>query len=133
MKQLSFTCTLTDCILLAILLTTLVFFVYRTLCACIILFQLFVLQNFSAPLQYTVAIMGYGPEDKNTVLELTYNYGVNEYDKGDGYAQVSALIFTRISRMFHSNLCNTNESVQITPSTHSNLESNLSLYFQLVA
>ena len=30
-------------------------------------------------LQYTVAMMGYGPEDKNAVLELTYNYGVTEY------------------------------------------------------
>lgn len=41
--------------------------------------------------QYTVAMMGYGPEDKNTVLELTYNYGVKEYDKGNAYAQVAIL------------------------------------------
>lgn len=40
-------------------------------------------------IQYTVAIMGYGPEDKNTVLELTYNYGIREYDKGNGYIQVN--------------------------------------------
>ncbi|QHO42952.1 probable lactoylglutathione lyase, chloroplastic [Arachis hypogaea] len=39
--------------------------------------------------QYTIAIMGYGPEDENAVLELTYNYGVTEYDKGDGYAQIA--------------------------------------------
>ncbi|KAJ0964946.1 hypothetical protein J5N97_026084 [Dioscorea zingiberensis] len=39
--------------------------------------------------KYTVAVMGYGPEDKSTVLELTYNYGVKEYDKGNGYAQVA--------------------------------------------
>ncbi|KAK1367782.1 Lactoylglutathione lyase [Heracleum sosnowskyi] len=37
----------------------------------------------------TVAIMGYGPEDRSTVLELTYNYGVTEYDKGNGYAQIA--------------------------------------------
>ncbi|KAE9588176.1 putative lactoylglutathione lyase [Lupinus albus] len=37
----------------------------------------------------TVAMMGYGPEDKNTVLELTYNYGVTEYDIGDAYAQIA--------------------------------------------
>jgi len=36
-------------------------------------------------------MMGYGPEDQNTVLELTYNYGVKEYDKGNGYAQVKFL------------------------------------------
>lgn len=34
-------------------------------------------------------MMGYGPEDKNAVLELTYNYGVTEYDKGNAYAQVN--------------------------------------------
>ncbi|TXG62013.1 hypothetical protein EZV62_013376 [Acer yangbiense] len=39
--------------------------------------------------KYTIAMMGYGPEDKNTVLELTYNYGVSEYDKGNGYAQIA--------------------------------------------
>lgn len=37
----------------------------------------------------TAAIMGYGPEDNSAVLELTYNYGVNEYDKGNGYAQIA--------------------------------------------
>ncbi|KAL3566264.1 hypothetical protein D5086_031679 [Populus alba] len=39
--------------------------------------------------KYTVALMGYGPEDKNAVLELTYNYGITEYSKGNGYAQIA--------------------------------------------
>ncbi|GAB4852626.1 hypothetical protein Ancab_016840 [Ancistrocladus abbreviatus] len=39
--------------------------------------------------KYTIAMMGYGPEDKNAVMELTYNYGVMEYDKGTGYAQIA--------------------------------------------
>ncbi|GMH23815.1 hypothetical protein Nepgr_025658 [Nepenthes gracilis] len=39
--------------------------------------------------KYTIAMMGYGPEDKNAVMELTYNYGVTEYDKGNGYAQIA--------------------------------------------
>ncbi|CAA3004723.1 probable lactoylglutathione lyase, chloroplastic isoform X1 [Olea europaea subsp. europaea] len=39
--------------------------------------------------KYTIAMMGYGPEDTNTVLELTYNYGVTEYDKGNAYAQIA--------------------------------------------
>ncbi|XVE70467.1 hypothetical protein DITRI_Ditri10aG0074700 [Diplodiscus trichospermus] len=39
--------------------------------------------------KYTIAMMGYGPEDKNVVLELTYNYGVTDYDKGNGYAQIA--------------------------------------------
>ncbi|CAL5400245.1 unnamed protein product [Camellia sinensis] len=38
---------------------------------------------------YTIAMMGYGPEDKSAVLELTYNYGVTEYEKGNGYAQIA--------------------------------------------
>ncbi|CAJ2636722.1 unnamed protein product [Trifolium pratense] len=37
----------------------------------------------------TVAIMGYGPEEKSTVLELTSDYGVTTYDKGDAYAQIT--------------------------------------------
>ncbi|KAJ6834772.1 putative lactoylglutathione lyase, chloroplastic [Iris pallida] len=39
--------------------------------------------------KYTIAMMGYGPEDKNAVLELTYNYDVKEYDKGNAYAQIA--------------------------------------------
>ncbi|KAL0559618.1 hypothetical protein IC582_004233 [Cucumis melo] len=39
--------------------------------------------------KYTIAMLGYGPEDKNAVLELTYNYGVTDYEKGNGYAQIA--------------------------------------------
>lgn len=39
-------------------------------------------------------MLGYGPEDKNVVMELTYNYGVTEYDKGNAYAQV--ILITRL-------------------------------------
>ncbi|CAN0826356.1 Probable lactoylglutathione lyase, chloroplastic [Linum grandiflorum] len=37
----------------------------------------------------TVAYMGYGPEEKNVVLELTYNYGISTYEKGNGYQQIA--------------------------------------------
>jgi lactoylglutathione lyase len=40
--------------------------------------------------KYTLAFLGYGPEEDNCVLELTYNYGKTEYTKGNGYAQVGA-------------------------------------------
>ncbi|WMV60007.1 hypothetical protein MTR67_053392 [Solanum verrucosum] len=40
-------------------------------------------------LQYTIAMLGYGPEDTSAVMELTYNYGVTEYDKGNAYAQIA--------------------------------------------
>lgn len=33
-------------------------------------------------------MMGYAEEKESTVLELTYNYGVTEYTKGNAYAQV---------------------------------------------
>ncbi|KAL3642919.1 hypothetical protein CASFOL_013734 [Castilleja foliolosa] len=39
--------------------------------------------------KYTIAMMGYGPEDKSSVIELTYNYGVTEYNKGNAYAQIA--------------------------------------------
>lgn len=39
--------------------------------------------------KYSIAMMGYDEEYKTTVLELTYNYGVTEYTKGNAYAQVA--------------------------------------------
>lgn len=44
-------------------------------------------------LQYSIAMMGYAEEHETTVLELTYNYGVTEYTKGNAYAQVSLVLF----------------------------------------
>ena len=39
--------------------------------------------------KYTLAFVGYGPEQDNLVIELTYNWGDNSYTKGDAYAQVA--------------------------------------------
>lgn len=39
--------------------------------------------------EYTLAFLGYGPEDESTVMELTYNWGKTEYSKGEGYSQVA--------------------------------------------
>ncbi|KAL0694381.1 hypothetical protein Bca4012_061561 [Brassica carinata] len=36
--------------------------------------------------KYTIGMMGY---DESIVLELTYNYGVTEYKKGNAYAQIA--------------------------------------------
>ncbi|KAJ9537027.1 hypothetical protein OSB04_029760 [Centaurea solstitialis] len=41
--------------------------------------------------KYTIAVMGYGSEDESAVLKLTYNYGITEYDQGNGYGQVIAI------------------------------------------
>jgi len=38
--------------------------------------------------QYTIGMMGYAEEYESIVLELTYNYDVTEYTKGNAYAQV---------------------------------------------
>ncbi len=35
--------------------------------------------------KYTLAFMGYGDESSNTVLELTYNYGVEKYELGTAF------------------------------------------------
>mmetsp|Transcript_12939 Transcript_12939/g.39822 ORF Transcript_12939/g.39822 Transcript_12939/m.39822 type:complete len:308 (+) Transcript_12939:115-1038(+) len=39
--------------------------------------------------KFTLAFLGYGPEDDSTVVELTYNYGVTKYDLGDAYGQIA--------------------------------------------
>lgn len=39
--------------------------------------------------KYTLAMLGYAEEHETTVLELTYNYGVTEYTKGNAYAQIA--------------------------------------------
>ncbi|WJX41994.1 lactoylglutathione lyase [Trifolium repens] len=39
--------------------------------------------------KYSVAVLGYGPEANGPVLELRYNYGVTNYDKGNGYTQIA--------------------------------------------
>lgn len=39
--------------------------------------------------KYTLAFMGYGPEESSCVFELTYNYGRTDYTKGNGYGQVA--------------------------------------------
>lgn len=39
--------------------------------------------------EYTLAFVGYSPESDGAVLELTYNWGVIEYDLGDGYGHIA--------------------------------------------
>src|SRR5690606_34273933 len=39
--------------------------------------------------KFTLAFLGYGPEDTHTVLELTYNWGVESYDLGEGYGHIA--------------------------------------------
>ncbi len=39
--------------------------------------------------KFTLAFVGYGDESDNTVLELTYNWGVAEYNLGDAYGHIA--------------------------------------------
>lgn len=39
--------------------------------------------------KYTLAFVGYGDESEHAVLELTYNYGVDRYQLGDGFGHIA--------------------------------------------
>jgi lactoylglutathione lyase len=39
--------------------------------------------------KYTLAFVGYGNEESSTVIELTYNYGVKEYDLGTAFGHLA--------------------------------------------
>lgn len=39
--------------------------------------------------KYTLAFVGYGDEDKNSVIELTYNYGVATYAMGEAFGHLA--------------------------------------------
>ena len=39
--------------------------------------------------EYTLVFVGYGPEENNTLLELTYNYGTETYDQGTAFGHLA--------------------------------------------
>jgi len=39
--------------------------------------------------KFTLAFVGYGNESDHTVLELTYNWGVEQYNLGDAYGHIA--------------------------------------------
>lgn len=39
--------------------------------------------------EFTLAFLGYGSEEENTVLELTYNWGEDSYQLGTGYGHIA--------------------------------------------
>ncbi|MDD4881965.1 MAG: lactoylglutathione lyase [Gallionellaceae bacterium] len=39
--------------------------------------------------EFTLAFVGYGDEDDHTVLELTYNWGVDHYELGTGFGHIA--------------------------------------------
>ncbi len=39
--------------------------------------------------EFTLAFVGYGDEAEESVIEMTYNWGVDSYDLGDGYGHIA--------------------------------------------
>ncbi|MGV6809711.1 MAG: lactoylglutathione lyase [bacterium] len=39
--------------------------------------------------EFTLAFLGYGDENENTVLELTYNWGVESYEIGSAFGHIA--------------------------------------------
>ncbi len=39
--------------------------------------------------KFTLAFVGYGDETNNSVIELTYNWGVNSYEVGTGFGHLA--------------------------------------------
>lgn len=39
--------------------------------------------------EFTLAFLGYGPESEQTVIELTYNWGVDRYELGTAYGHIA--------------------------------------------
>ncbi|GLQ32161.1 lactoylglutathione lyase [Litoribrevibacter albus] len=39
--------------------------------------------------KYTLAFVGYGDEKEGAVIELTYNWGVTEYDHGEAFGHIA--------------------------------------------
>ena len=39
--------------------------------------------------KFTLAFVGYGDESDHTVIELTYNWGTDHYDLGDGFGHIA--------------------------------------------
>lgn len=39
--------------------------------------------------QFTLAFVGYGDESENSVIELTYNWGVSHYERGNAFGHLA--------------------------------------------
>ncbi|MCP3700739.1 MAG: lactoylglutathione lyase [Aliivibrio sp.] len=46
-------------------------------------------QNTNEEYKYTLAFLGYGDESQGAVIELTYNWGTEEYDMGTAFGHIA--------------------------------------------
>jgi lactoylglutathione lyase len=42
--------------------------------------------------KFTLAFLGYGKETENTVLELTHNWNISEYESGSGFGHIAVAV-----------------------------------------
>lgn len=42
--------------------------------------------------EFSLAFVGYGDEESNTVIELTYNWGTDNYDLGNGFGHIAIAV-----------------------------------------
>ena len=42
--------------------------------------------------RFTLAFLGYGPEDSNAVLELTHNWDTSSYELGNAYGHIALAV-----------------------------------------
>lgn len=42
--------------------------------------------------QFTLAFIGYGDEAEHSVIELTYNWGVESYEHGNGFGHIAIAV-----------------------------------------
>ncbi len=42
--------------------------------------------------KFTLVFLGYGPEDEETLIELTYNWGVDKYELGTAFGHIAIAV-----------------------------------------
>lgn len=42
--------------------------------------------------KFTLAFVGFGPEEEQACIELTYNWGVDHYDKGTAFGHIAIAV-----------------------------------------
>lgn len=42
--------------------------------------------------KFTLAFVGYGPEESHAVIELTYNYGIEHYELGTAFGHIALAV-----------------------------------------
>jgi lactoylglutathione lyase len=66
--------------------------------------------------KYTLAFLGYGDEQNNTVIELTYNWGVSSYELGDSFQRIGIAVNEDVNDLLKEFEKNSSDSIVSKPS-----------------